>query len=149
MALKLRLPESATIFFSNFVALSEYIDFTLSNVKSKQKINPNFSGLLRKSDFYPSLIFDRFTNPIPIRRGIRDRLHTPTWFENCPTGLEKPHCNTVVKMVKPNLLVGISGVMVNESENYKLFLCYKLISKTKYEKENLCFLMIQIHSISK
>lgn len=27
--------------------------------------------------------------------------------------------------------------MVNESENNKLFLCYKLISKTKYDKENL------------
>ena len=51
-------------------------------------------------------------------------------------------------MVKPNLLVGILGVMVNESENYKLFLCYKLISKTKYvRKKKICVLNLFCLSI--
>ena len=86
-------------------------------------------------------------NPIRSRPTTKSRL-VPTWYENCPTGLEKPHCNTVVKMVKPNLLVGILGVMVNESENYKLFLCYKLISKTKYvRKKKICVLNLFCLSI--
>ena len=85
----------------NFVAFSEYMNFNSFNIfndkdswtqqipEACNQLLSHFLGIL--SLFWDSRDFERYINPIPIRRGqiISTSVHrlVPIWYENVPTGL--------------------------------------------------------------